>query len=869
VIDLELLRKASKVKHPGIRGGKFWTDAHGNIRYDERPTTHPHKYLAYVVMSDGTRKYIVPKPSELDENGQVIGGQPKIREIINREFFGEHGFHSNGKFWQKEGLLFSYKPRTTRSGKVVVDEIQKHKGYIQFEFRDSSVARAYGGTDDSTLPQKIAKYKVTEAQAFDPKTGVTEKLPDKSGADEPPMEGTADIPVDEMGIRNEPRRLPQTQVALGEPLTEEENPIDLAHAYLELFLSSKKPSQAKTERGREKARAERKGRYDEIVGARRVRNVESLPAWILNKYNSPEELQHELGRETTLVWTQPAKVGTKHQTERKRAMGGRPLTTLITFGLWNPSARTKRHREQLEKEWRPYIRRWVRQHSGVYAATDTYQKFGEGVDKQAWMRDRERDLYNQAVAVLLHTADTYVSNDEMGTIDARFDTKAANEIKKEMRRMSRDSALELGATALEDLSEDDHYHSPKTISPREHFELRHFGEKARKILDEAMEGLGPEARATFESALWLDEEDAHPDVSQERLHAERRERQRLKYGKSRVSWGRPWIRTAVHHDGAIASVSDRLADTVVQLRNGKFARLSSLKPQHQRYYLEQWYNDAIAHISQRLKTPSGALTPDGTVVERWLRLEQKLAHVNIKEIEARVNVPVAKVSIKPPESVERLQEHPSVTFFRNNQDLARKLGISNNLDLPPTLKNVKEPTSAHGKLQKLSTYHQLYENVQKLPDIAAVHAQAREMAEHYRSHGHWTVDLQGNPSWHEGDGVMTLHEAAVKLHQTKGEDKMALRQFTSAANTLSATGEHPMVTEYKNNLRALGTAVPTNSDLARWKAHAHSKHRDAMNRLHVIEFVAEQRLKKSTVNDLVRAFHNCVFEFRALAEVVS
>ena len=428
---MRLIFKAVNVKNPGAHGAPFWIDAKGNARYDEKPSEakRPYKYVAIIVLSDGSKAYIKPNDKELDDEGQLKGGQTAVRDIVNRELFGEYGFKEDGTFWKKKGLLFDYKTRTAANGKVVVDAVQLHDGYQSIEFRDSSVSRAYG----KGLPAKITKYLVAPSN-IDPRTGETEGLPRKP--DEAPIEGTSDVPVDEMGMHNVPKRLPQTHVAIGEALKNEEDPIAIASAYLSVFLEARKPSQAKTPEGRAKARAERKGHYDEIVGKR---SIQALPSWAINKFDSAAELQHELGRANTIDWTEASKEGI----QQKHSEGGHPLTTLITLGLWDPQNKNKRFREQLLKEWTPFLRQQARRYANVYSGTDAFRKFGEGVDKNAWLRDRERDLYNHGVAVLLHEADTYVSNDEPDGPYSRFDKKAKNAIKQDLKRMSREAAFEL------------------------------------------------------------------------------------------------------------------------------------------------------------------------------------------------------------------------------------------------------------------------------------------------------------------------------------------------------------------------------------------------------------------------------------------
>jgi hypothetical protein len=830
-----LIFKATNVKNPGSRGGHPWIDDKGHARYDERPTgERTHKYLAYLHLSDGTKKYIVPSDDELDASGQVIGGQPKIREIVNRELFGEYGFKQNGTFWQKKGILVEYKTRVTGRGKIEVDAIERHAGYTAFEFRDSSVARAYGGG----LPKKITQYQV-DAMPRDP-------VPSKDKIELPDAHDVP--PIEELGIHTVPPRLPQTLVAVGEPLKDTEDPVAIATAYLGETFHAMKPSQAKTEAGQQRARDAREGQYDHVVGHRKI---EALPLWAIAKFDSPEQLQQELSR----------------------GEGGRPLTTLITLGLWDKNIKQARVREQLLREWAPFLRRWVRRFASVYASTDSYRKFDkiEGgsspTAQRDWLYDRERDLYNEGVAVLLDEANRYMSNDEPKGSDSRFDLKAGNAIKNHLERKAKNDALEFHGASIDDLSEEDAYHAPKTISPREHFELKHYEPRAMEILSEALLGLPIHKQEAFRSRLWIDDHHQSPDVSQERRFALARERQQQKRGESRVHWGRPLTRTK---EGGVDSVADKLADTEVLLRNKrKKVRLGDLTPQHQRYYLEQWFNDAKAHVEEQLRTPSGRLSGDGVVVEKWLRLEEKLARVNYKELASRVQT--IKMPLLNQSRLEhvRAEEHPAIAFFKepkSNRQLAERLGIADDLDVPANLKHVSLPRQYETKLKRVAAYHRrLQDNLAYVGDLAPLHAQAHAVAERHRNMGSWYRTEHGTTEWHEEGGVTTLHDAAVKLHETKGNDAGAVTAFKDAANALGT--DHPMVQDYVARLK-LGAEKPTSNDLATWKTRSHSMYREHANRVHLIEFAQEHRETKKSLVDLRKALSAYIDAFDCLNEVL-
>ena len=381
-----------------------------------------------------------------------------------------------------------------------------------------------------------------------------------------------------------------------------------------------------------------------------------------------------------------------------------------------------------------------------------------------------------------------------------------------------------------------------------------------------MERLPERERLAFQSRLWLDDETRTPELSQERRFAEARERQRLRTG-SAGEWERPWTRTV---EGGVSSVSDKLSEQIITLRSGQKVRLGDLQPKHQMYYMNQWYNDAKAHFEKRLKSESGGLTPQGMVVEKYLRLEATLAHVNNKEISARRELPIAHVGAAPrvikPHS--RPQEHPAITFFRTNQELARRLGVANHLDTPITLRQLKEkdygitgPTSTRTRSSNLTSYHQLHENMQKVPNLVPVLRDAAESHAQTQAIGSWQSDQHGNSEWKEDNGVVALHEASAKLHSSHGQDAEALTAYTKATITLGK--DHPMVKDYTSRLGDLGLEPPTNSDLAKWKNHAHQAHRDAANRMHVIEFVNESRATKKSIHDLRKAFDVCAKRVRS------
>jgi len=859
-----LLFKAENVKRPGARGAKFRLDEHGNVRYDEKSVKGAaHKYIAKITLSDGTVEYVYPNENELDEKGQVTG-QAAIREIINRELFGEYGFKEGGRFWQKRGLLIEYRTRTTDRGKVVVDPVQRHKGYTSFEFRDSSVARAYGGSEEG-LPKKITQYKV-EAQPREPvPTKDKIELP-ATGTHDRPLGGVREVhehgpygvyeiepTIEELGIHNVPKRLPENRTSIGEPLTAEEDPLVIATAYLDASLRALKPSHAKTEAGQAKARADREGQFDEVVGKR---EISPLPMWAVNKFDSPAQLQHELSR-----------------TE------GRPLTTLITLGIWNPDNKSKRVREQLLKEWAPFIRRWTRKFGSVFASTDIYREMDEVTHREGYagklaessakryMYDRERDMFNEAVAVLLDQANKYVPNDEPKGQYSRFDLRAENAIKNHLEQFAKQAAIELGATALEDLHEEEEYKAPKMISPREHFELHHYEPIAKKIIREAIADLPPHMRYALESRLWMDDDDSHPDKSQEHAFNEQRARHQEKYGKAGLHWGRPW--TGSEH--GVSSIATKLAGVTVELPKGKKALLGTLSVDKQGYHLEKWYAAALEHVNNRLKTRQGGLTPDGLVVEKWLRLESKVAKLNRREIEDRTAVPVAQMPklAEPKVQHVRAHEHPAITFFKqpgSNRDLAVKLGIANDLNLPAQIKNVTLPKQLQQKAEVLNEHYKLVQNLKQIPNLAPVHEQAHGTMQAAQDVGAWVTDAKGNTNWHEKVGVVQLHEAAVKLHNTKGADQEAVAQFTAAANALG--GAHPMVKEYMSRLAVRD--MPTSNDLATWKTRQHAAYRQHENRLHIVEFEQEQRkaLKVAKGSDLAKAFAECIDAYDALSDIL-
>lgn len=830
-----------------------------------------HRAIAFVVLGDGTRIPIHPEKTEVGKDGKLIGGQKAVREILNRELFGDYGFYpkdhpKHGEFWHRKGILFDYKLKTSpTTGRIVVEKVQLRPGFAAIEYGDKSVARAYG----KGLPQKILDYQLTSGDVVG-----TERAPEKP--DPTPIEGTSDVPIENLDTI---RDVPPTKVAtaaVGAPLKNDEDALAIASAYLDMFLSGMRPSKAKTEAGQAKARAKRKGQFDMIVGAR---HLKPLPAWAINKFDFPEHLQRELSRDD----------------------GGKPLSTLITLGLWNKDVRAGRAREQLVSEWNSELRYHVRRMADAFKLTDTYNKLADDDEKHGhelwspkslrkqYLRDREHDLYQIGVKTLLEEAQNYQSNDDPDGPSSRFDKKARSSIMTAMSKWSRATARLQGAKGivpdeLEEMAaqqQGPHY----TLSPQEHYELREYGPIARKIIRDAIADLPPEVQTTFKERLWLEGDDvfdAEESPEAEKFYTARLKQARKK-GRATDNWGRPWTSIdAARSKSGVRSIADRLRDVPTGGKSG--ATIGDLTPGMQRYYLKEWYKQAENHLKEKLKSKTGGLTPDGAVVERWLRLEAKLAHANRRAVNERTEHPVVQMPLMNKQVQTHLRkEHiggrPEVKFFRtpgSNQDLGVKLGIlKREMDAAGNPKHVDlfedyghRHVTQHKQSQRmLDLAEKHYKHIERAKalhpaELRTAHESAKKDVEHAEKVGHWVKNDRGNVHWDEKSGVVALHEAANALiglqtakssPVTDAKRDEAARKFADAANVVK---EHlpTMVDVYTRALTGIASLTP--EDLADWKARAQANYREHQDRVHRYEYEHERRKaeKSLTMNDLTKAF---------------
>lgn len=847
-------------------------------------------YVAKILLPNGTWKYIRPHAHELNDKGELIGGRNAVREIVNRGIFGEWDFYPEDhkkahQFWQHKGIMFEYRVRTTRTkdgvpikvgdrGEVYVERVQRYPGFIDIEFRDKSVARAY----DKELPQKIENLRLPPG-AYEG----TPRIPPKENR--PAPEGTSDKPVGrekpmEFDAAGEPviehldsiRAVPpmdkQTQVAIGEKLTEKEDPVEIAEKYLEVFLNAMNPSRAVTPAGQKKARDKRKSQFDLIVGKRRIK---PLPLWAINKFDSREELQRELSRSE-----------------------GKPLTTLITLGLWNKEIKEgkNRNREQLVREWHGELRYHARRAADSYKLTKEYVTNDSEGSRYNWIKERERDLYQGAVEELIRQANNYVSNDESHGTRSRFDKMARNAIMNHVYRTAEMQAREMGATGIvpeeladiEGAKQGPHY----VISPQEHYELKHYGPIARKVLSEAISDMPAEHQAVWNSALWFDDPHTGTDESEEYQFNLARLRQAKKRGGAATKWQRPWVSevfgTDKENPGAVPSVADKLGHIEVTQRSGEVKKLKELSPELQRYYLKSWFEATRQHVKQKLQTPSGQLTPEGALVERWLRLEAKLAHVNRRTIVERTEHPVIEMPLMPHVAgkvhADEISKRPDVKFFRtpgSNQELGHRLGILRQemTDAGPVyhdrfeIHGSKHMSRTARQLQDADKHYKLVTAAAKIKDLKPALRDQKKRLEAAKRLGYWGTDRQGNAEWQEpyvqlkGErkythGVSALHQAAVDVQRAvkaKDEDafKEANKEFVRVAQHVHKIMP-AMVDEYSRAL--MNPELLTNEDLSPWKARAHALYRDQTNRMHVLEYEVERRNARKTLtgNDLMKAF---------------
>lgn len=895
------------VQAPGSRGGKGYYDEHGQWQYGERPKVKP-RTLARVLLPDGTVINIRPDKREVDKEGRVTN-QATIRDIINREMLGEYGFNDDGSFWARPGVLFTYQLKRIASGpekgrlvtrtqevidektgekkKVevpVVERLQRGSGFVSITFTDPAVSRAYG----KGLPDKLLRHRV-ESRVVDPDTGESlVNLPPKPDPDAPEPEGTSDIPVeDNEHITAPPDSKKRARVSAGEPLDETEDPLALATALLDTYLLSRKTSQAKTERGREKARAERKHQFDVTLGKRVIK---PLPAWAVAKFESPEKLQQMLSRN-----------------------GGMPLSTLITLGLWGDTESLKRNKsrpyEQLLNEWHPFLRFKARRLADAFKYTDTYRDktkqdnerdaeyWSKQSSRRSYVNERIRDLYQLGVTRLMELAQNYVSNDEpFDSPDGRFDRVVKRDVEREMRRWSRDHAREDGALGLTvDVADEIGDNSAVTAAPlapltkEEMHALLHFGPVARHALEEAVKDLPEHQKEVFRSRLWFDDVKDLWDDEAEHTHLSERGRAMSQKDASggRVSrdWGRHWVGT----EQGVPSVADKLAGTIVTLKNGEESALGQLSPQLQRYYVKKWFKEAQGAVKDKLQGPGGELTHTGEIVHRWLNVEAKLAAGNARTITERTQHPVKVMPLDPAGKgpvvrPEDTNKRPSVKFFRtpgSNQELGEKLGLLRREHAADGKVSYRDPFPDHhytgrGSVQservlaQADAFHKLVTNLRSVQNLSPVVKEAKANLASAKEVGHWSPTETGSVAWSEGTGVTALHEAAQALWQHRSADpKIRVQYETAYTKAANAVAEHlpAMVAEYTGKVAGTGGFTP--EDLAEWRARAHANYRHHQGRMHVVEHEAARRkTAKATGADLMKAFSAYDEALDALYEVL-
>jgi hypothetical protein len=794
------------------------------------------KWLFRIVLPDGSKLVIHPDAHEVDENGQLKGGQATLRKVVNRALFGEYGFYPEGhpkagEFWQRQGLLQSYRVKThkktgDRTKQPVVETVSSGRGFVGFEYRDSSVEAAFKNAYGKGLPEKIQRHQV-ESRAFHPETGeATVTLPEKPDLDAPEPEGKPDQPTKhgELIVNVKPIT-EETEEVITEPLTSEENPLDIAAAYLDLFFRMPRPGKAKTEAGVARGRAKRREHIDaEKVVGKRV--IKPLPAWMVAKYKDEYELQHELSRD------------------------GRPLTTLITAGLWNYKHHDRRHQEQLTKEWD----RTVTRHAmNALTPVKHLPKYKE------WLREMKQ----RGFSALYEAADDYKANTKPTGPDARFETFANSKI---MSAIYRSTKAAYGIDAEDPDSVADQGPSV-VITPEEHMVLREYGPVARKIIDDALATLPDYIRETFRSRLWFDDPHTGPDESEESQYYRRRlEHDAEKRGAARTKWGRPWTRND-DVKSSVPSIADKLGNVEVELRAGEVKKLKQLDSSHQRYYLQKWYEHARQHLLSKLQTPGGEDNTDGELVKRWLAVETKLAHANrqhltetpgrIDPAESYAKLPRIEMPIYHESKVthlrpENLSERPDVKFFTSNVDLATKLGIMHHdLTTVPGLRHGGKAASQKRSLDRAERYHKQLQELSKYDEskLNSMHGVARAALAHAEQVGHWKQD----GSWHESDGITALHNAAVEVqkardtHDKKRMDE-AIAKFSKLNDKLKRSQAYDTLRQPYVDAVTSGVHRITHDDLAEARITAHGVHDQQSAMAHLFDFEHARRSTKKSLN---------------------
>jgi hypothetical protein len=400
-----------------------------------------HTYLARMVRPDGSIEYVYPD-KKVDgyflDNGQFqLNAGVSLAGIINRELFGgPSGFINpkTGKPLVRDGKFRHYvvvsdaeleqqRYEAQRAGRpapyqgalgyetiggwrvyeysrtplVGHDKDGKpiYGGFLAIEFHPSIISK-YGYKPSARLMQQQVTDPKQIALAQDVSIGGTIPAGKPAISEQhPSLASTA--PPGTISIHAPIEITEETAAALGIELEETADPLKLAQKFL-LRLQRKKENRPEMTPG--------------------LTVLKPFPAWVVAKFRDEQEMLDLLQK--------------------------KPMSTMITLGLFKPKTWSTKMHEQLHREWAPLLVGLSRRDFDAYKYTENYEHFrkedetdgGNRVNK--YRRDVMQDLMQNGVEQLLTLAHKYQATDKPND---RFDRYAYAIIDRTMRRESAKQAI--------------------------------------------------------------------------------------------------------------------------------------------------------------------------------------------------------------------------------------------------------------------------------------------------------------------------------------------------------------------------------------------------------------------------------------------
>jgi len=488
------------------------------------------------------------------------------------------------------------------------------------------------------------------------------------------------------------------------------------------------------------------------------------------------------------------------------------------------------------------------------------------------------------------------------------------------------------------------------LSPQEQYELTAYTAPAQATLARVLSdpSFSTTYRRILEARLWLGDAAAergkleqrkdkrektgllpqqHPtaaqveqDMAQERGLIEERER-------IKERWHRQWTGAG----GVIEQFK-----TWTDPRTGKVVDLSKFSQKHQIAKMNEWFNEAVDEVKRKLSTPAPysvehtaagnvkhvvhlkpgqesltvnlhggrasiaamegrapvetrILTPEGTLVRRWLELESKLAGQNRRQFTERerheritVQRPFVRQQVKPP-APSKVNEAAAYFSRTENQELARKFGVNveaiagvrqrPNIGLGTHIEHhLANAERLHGKLQEL---HGLAQK-----EVASRVADLRERVDNLRSLGHYEIQEGGRVSWKDsGKGLSALHEAAEAFNAARGsKDRVALERAKKKMKEVAAHVGKLYPALVKDYVAALKEgSLPSDDRVEEHRKEIHQSLGDVQTDLALAEFELARRKAATSVaksfgavraDALTSAFYDFDFALGQLYAVV-